>query len=128
MQDLVKIKKEGGEHPRFTDSRVCVCGNPIFAHERDEEHWELIYETACTSCIIKWRRSPEENQAISDRYNAEWQEYAAKRLCSICDSSKPMPHARWCAKCCIKINLERIKSGEGGDGTVWAINYAMKFL
>ena len=128
-EDLIKIRKEGGDHPKVPDvpSRVCFCGGVIFNSGRDEND-DLMFESSCVKCRLTRQRTPEENEAISMRLKAEQSAYEATRLCTICSKSKPMPSARWCARCCIKMHTKDLNYGASSDSIVWAMNYAMKYL
>lgn len=128
-EDLIKRRKEGGEHPKVPNvpSRICSCGGVIFNRGRDEDD-ELIFDSFCVKCYLKARKSPEENESISARLNKDQTDYEEKRLCSLCDKVKPMPNARWCAKCCIEKHTKDLSFGHASDSIVWAMNYAMKYL
>lgn len=127
--DLIKIRKEGGGHPKVPSvpSRICSCGGVIFNRGRDEED-ELIFDQLCVKCTLKFRRKPEENEELSAKLRAGIEADRQKRNCTVCDKAKPMPNARWCARCCITMHTKDLNFGASSDSIIWAMNYAMKHL
>lgn len=132
-EDFIKIRKEGGNHPKFPKipSRACSCGNPILNSGESEEKGEegdLLYQRQCWKCLSKPRFTNQELEDLNVRIESERTYFHEKKSCSMCNASKPMPAGKWCAPCCIKKHSKDIQEGKSTETTLWALNYAMRFL
>lgn len=134
-EDFIKTRKEGGQHPKFPkiETRICVCGAALFNHGRDEQG-DLIFDGRCIGCLTRRMNSftPEENEAFDKKMREEHSIFLNSRPCNQCFDKKPIPDGRWCAPCAVKINMEKLSVGglsqDEEAGTVWALNYAMRYL
>lgn len=127
---FIKTRKEQRAFPPLPEPQVliCKCGRPIMNCGRDEDG-ELIYEDRCGRCQDR-KVVGMDVEAISAEMAFQQKEFEAKRLCNQCFDRKPMPHGRWCAQCCIRINTDRLGTStkEDDEIRVNTLNYAMRYL